>query len=160
LTLVPVLISILMKKNIREKHNPIVHHLMGFMLKGFAFTTKHKRTSLFLSIILIAIGLFSFKFLGSEFLPELNEGAIWLRVQLPYSVSLDKSVETSKQVRSILMTFPQVKYAVSQTGRPDDGTDVAGYYNNEFDILMYPEEDWKPMVTKEELIDQMHAKLA
>jgi cobalt-zinc-cadmium resistance protein CzcA len=160
LTLVPVLISLLLKKNVHEKHNPFVHHLTGFMLFGFTKSFKFKTPVVTISLILMVIGLLSFKFLGSEFLPELNEGAIWLRVQLPYSVSLDKSVETAKEVRSILMTFPQVKYAVSQTGRPDDGTDVAGYYNNEFDVLMYPEEDWKPKVTKEELIDQMHAKLA
>ncbi|MFX5578938.1 efflux RND transporter permease subunit, partial [Acinetobacter baumannii] len=77
------------------------------------------------------VGLSAFRFLGSEFLPQLNEGSIWLRVQLPYSASLNESVEVSKKIRRILMDFPQVKYAVSQTGRPDDGTDVAGFYNNE-----------------------------
>jgi cobalt-zinc-cadmium resistance protein CzcA len=108
----------------------------------------------------MGIGLYSFKFLGSEFLPELDEGSIWLRVQTPYSISLEKSVEISKQVRSILMTFPQVKYAVSQTGRPDDGTDVAGFYNNEFSVMLYPESGWKPEITKEELIGQMNKKLS
>jgi len=160
LTLVPVLISMLLKKNVHEKHNPFVHALSGFMLFGFTKAFRYKTLVVVTSLIVMAIGLFSFKFLGSEFLPELDEGAIWLRVQLPYSVSLDKSVETSKQVRSILMTFPQVQYVVSQTGRPDDGTDVAGFYNNEFDVLMYPEDDWKPKVTKEELIAQMNKKLS
>jgi len=160
LTLVPVLINMLLNKNVHEKHNPFVHHLTGFMLRGFTRAFKHKTPVVIISFIIMAVGLFSFKFLGSEFLPELNEGSIWLRVQLPYSVSLDKSVETSKQVRKILMTFPQVQYAVSQTGRPDDGTDVAGFYNNEFDVLMYPEDDWKPKITKDELIDQMNAKLS
>ena len=160
LTLVPVLISMLLKKNVHEKHNPFVHHLSGFMLFGFTTAFKHKTLVVVTSFIVMAIGLYSFTLLGSEFLPELNEGAIWLRVQLPYSVSLDKSVETSVQVRKILMTFPQVKYVVSQTGRPDDGTDVAGFYNNEFDVIMYPEEDWKPKISKEELIGQMNKKLA
>jgi cobalt-zinc-cadmium resistance protein CzcA len=160
LTLVPVLISILLKKNVHEKHNPFVHYLTAFMLFGFTKAFKNKTVVVITSFIVMAIGLFSFTFLGSEFLPELDEGAIWLRVQLPYSASLDKSVEVSKQVRQILMTFPQVQYAVSQTGRPDDGTDVAGFYNNEFDVLMYPEDDWKPKITKEELIDQMNSKLA
>ena len=159
LTLVPVLIKLLLNKNVREKHNPFVHHLTGFMISGFTRAFKHKSIVVIVSLIAMTIGLYSFKFLGSEFLPELNEGSIWLRIQLPYSVSLDKSVETAKEVRSILMTFPQVKYAVSQTGRPDDGTDVTGFYNNEFDILMYPEEDWKPHISKEELINQMNAKL-
>jgi cobalt-zinc-cadmium resistance protein CzcA len=160
LTLVPVLISLLLRKNIREKHNPIVHHLTGFMLNSFAFTTRHKRSSIIVSIIVIAVGLFSFKFLGSEFLPELDEGAIWLRVQLPYSVSLDKSVEVSKQVREKMIAFPQVKYIVSQTGRPDDGTDVAGFYNNEFDVILYQEDTWRPRMTKDQLIDSMNKSLS
>ena len=160
LTLVPVLISLLLNKNVHEKHNPFVHHLTKFMLFGFTTSFKYKKLVVITSLIAMVIGLFSFSFLGSEFLPELNEGSIWLRVQLPYSISLDKSVETSKQVRKIMMSFPQVQYAVSQTGRPDNGTDVAGFYNNEFDVLMYPEDDWKPKITKEELIDQMNAKLS
>jgi cobalt-zinc-cadmium resistance protein CzcA len=160
LTLVPVLISLLLKKNVHEKHNPFVHNLTRFMLFGFTTSFNYKKLVVIVSLIAMAIGLYSFKFLGTEFLPQLDEGSIWLRVQLPYSVSLDKSVETAREVRKILMTFPQVKYAVSQTGRPDDGTDVAGYYNNEFDVLMYPEGDWKPKISKEELINQMNVKLS
>ncbi|MEO5649299.1 MAG: CusA/CzcA family heavy metal efflux RND transporter [Ginsengibacter sp.] len=160
LTLVPVLISMLMRKNIREKRNPVVHRLTGFMLKGFAFTSRHRRKSIVISFIVIAAGLFSFKFLGTEFLPELDEGTIWLRVQLPYSISLDKSVEVAKQVREKMIEFPQVKSIVSQTGRPDDGTDVAGFYNNEFDVILYPEGEWKPKITKEELVDRMYKKLS
>lgn len=160
LTLVPVLINLLLRKNVHEKHNPILHALTGFMLGWFAFTFKHKKKAVFSSFIIIGLGLYSFKFLGTEFLPELNEGSIWLRVQLPYSVSLDKSVQTSRQVRATLMQFPQVKNIVSQTGRPDDGTDVAGFYNNEFDVMLYPEKEWKPNITKEELIDRMSEKLS
>jgi heavy metal efflux system protein len=160
LTLVPVLISMLLRKNIHEKHNPIVHHISGFMLRSFAFTTRHKRSSIIISIIVIAVGLFSFKFLGSEFLPELDEGSIYVRVQLPYSISLDKSVEIANQVRQKIIQFPQVKYVVSQTGRPDDGTDVAGFYNNEFDVLLYPEDSWKPKITKDALVDSMNKSLS
>ena len=160
LTLVPVLISLLLRKNIREKHNPIVKFLTKYMLRGFNFTSKHKKPVLLISFVVIAFGLFSFKFLGTEFLPELDEGSIWLRVQLPYSISLDKSVEVAQQVRDKLMTFPQVRNVVSQTGRPDDGTDVAGFYNNEFDVMLYPEDDWKPHITKDELIDEMNKKLS
>ena len=160
LTLVPVLISLLLRKNVREKHNPIVAHLTGWMLKGFSFTTRHRRSSIIVAFVVIAIGLFSFKFLGSEFLPELDEGSIWLRVQLPYSISLDKSVEVAKQVRTMMIAFPEVKNIVSQTGRPDDGTDVAGFYNNEFDVILYPEDSWKPRISKEKLIEEMNKKLS
>jgi len=160
LTLVPVLIKLLLKENVKEKHNPIVHFLTERIMRGFDFTYSHKRPTLAGAFIVIIVGLFCFNLLGSEFLPEINEGAIWLRAQLPYSVSLDKSIEISKQIRSAVMKFPQVQNVVSQTGRPDDGTDVAGFYNNEFDISLYPESEWKPKMTKEELIDIMNKKLS
>lgn len=160
LTLVPVLISMLLKKNVHEKHNPFVHKLTIVMLFGFIKAFRYKKTVVTVALIAMVLGLLSFKFLGSEFLPELDEGSIWLRVQLPYSISLDKSVATARQVRKILMKYPQVKCVASQTGRPDNGTDVAGFYNNEFDVLMYPEEDWHPKVSKEELIAQMNKSLS
>ncbi|MBS1949059.1 MAG: efflux RND transporter permease subunit, partial [Bacteroidetes bacterium] len=160
LTLVPVLISILMRRNVKEKHNPIMEPVMSLMLKGFVKTYRYKEIVVVASIILMLIGVFSFKYLGSEFLPQLDEGSIWLRIQANYSISLEKSVQISKQARGIIMGFPQVRYCVSQTGRPDDGTDVTGFYNNEFDILMYPEEDWKPKIAKAELIDEMNKALS
>jgi cobalt-zinc-cadmium resistance protein CzcA len=160
LTLVPVLISMLLKKNVREKHNPIVHYLTAFMLAGFTKAYKNKKGVLIVATIVMIVGMYSFKFLGAEFLPELDEGSIWLRIQAPYSISLEKSVEISKQVRSILIKFPQVKYVVSQTGRPDNGTDVAGYYNNEFSVILYPSEEWNPQITKDELVQEMNKKLS
>ncbi|HLK27441.1 MAG TPA: CusA/CzcA family heavy metal efflux RND transporter, partial [Puia sp.] len=160
LTLVPVLIHLLLDKNVKEKHNPIVNFLVKSMTNGFSFTYRNKIATVVIAFAIIVVGLFSFRFIGSEFLPELDEGSIWLRVQLPYSISLDKSVEVSKQVRIALMEFPQVKNIISQTGRPDDGTDVAGFYNNEFDIMLHPEDDWNPHITKDELVDQMNARLS
>ena len=160
LTLVPVLIRLLLKKNVREKHNPVVEFITRKLMQGFDYTYRHKKISLLTAAVIIVVGLGSFKFLGSEFIPEMNEGAIWLRAQLPYSVSLDKSIEVSKQVRKVIMQFPQVQNVVSQTGRPDDGTDVAGFYNNEFDIQLHPEKEWNPRITKDELIEEMNQKLA
>ena len=160
LTLVPVLISMLLNKNVKEKNNPFEHFMHKIILSGFIVSFKNKKFVLILSAIILVVGLFSFTFLGTEFLPELNEGAIWLRVQLPYSASLQKGVDVSVQTRNILMKFPQVKTVVSQTGRPDDGTDVAGFYNNEFDVIMLPESKWNPKISKEDLIDQMSRKLS
>ena len=160
LTLVPVLIRLLLNKDVKEKHNPVLHYLTEKLMKGFDFTYHHKKTTLIVASVIIVVGLFAFKFLGSEFIPELDEGSIYLRVQLPYSASLDKSIEVSKQVRSAMKQFPQVQNIICQTGRPDDGTDVTGFYNNEFNIQLYPQEDWKPKITKDELIDQMTKKLA
>jgi len=160
LTLVPVLINMLLRKNVHEKHNPIVHFLTAMMVKGFTFHWKHKKTTITVAFLIIGAGFYAFTLLGTEFLPELDEGAIWLRAQLPYSASLDQSVQTARQVRKIIMEFPQVKTIASQTGRPDDGTDVTGFYNNEFDIILYPREEWNPKISKDELIDSMHQRLA
>jgi cobalt-zinc-cadmium resistance protein CzcA len=160
LTLVPVLINALLRKNVHEKHNPFLHKLTAVMIGGFRFTSRFKKITIIISFVIIALGLFSFKYLGSEFLPELNEGSIWMRAQLPYSISLEKSIEVGTQIRKILIQFPEVKTIGAQTGRPDDGTDVAGFYNNEFDIILYPESEWKSKMTKDELVDSMSKKLS
>ncbi len=160
LTLVPVLANVLLKKNVRERHNPFVHFVTSRIMGGFRFVFRNKAASISVATLVILVGLYAFKFLGSEFLPELNEGSIWVRATLPYSVSLEKSVEVAEQMRAIMMTFPQVEKVVSQTGRPDDGTDVTGFYNNEFDVSLYPQEDWKPKMSKDELIENMRQKLS
>ena len=160
LTLVPVLVNALLSKNVREKHNPFTHLMTGWIMNGFRFVFHNKRLSLGVSAIVILLGLYSFKFLGSEFLPELNEGSLWVRATMPYSIALDKSVQVANQMRGIMMGFAQVRKVVSQTGRPDDGTDVTGFYNNEFDVSLYPQEDWKPKITKDELIEKMRKALS
>lgn len=160
LTLVPVLVNALLNKNVREKHNPFTHLLTGWVLFGFRFVFANKKLALGISIIFVVIGFYSFKFLGSEFLPELNEGSLWVRATMPYSIALDKSVQVANQMRTIMMQFPQVKKVVSQTGRPDDGTDVAGFYNNEFDVSLYPQEEWTQKISKDELIEQMRKSLS
>ena len=160
LTLVPVLVNVLLRKNVKEKHNPVVHFIKGIIMRGFGFVFHHKRISLTVAAIAIAVGLYAFKFLGTEFLPELNEGSIWVRATLPYSISLDTSVAKADEMRAIMMRFPQVRRIMSQTGRPDDGTDVAGFYNNEFGVSLYPQEQWVPRISKEELIDSMGRALS
>jgi cobalt-zinc-cadmium resistance protein CzcA len=89
LTLVPVLISLLMRKNVREKHNPIVEPLMNFMQRGFILAWKFKEIVVACAIIVMVVGIYSFKYLGSEFLPQLDEGSIWLRIQSNYSTGLE-----------------------------------------------------------------------
>lgn len=160
LTLVPVLISMLLRKNVREKHNPVVHFMFQRMMLAFEFVFRHRALTIAVAAVVIVAGLYSFKFLGSEFLPEMDEGAMWVRVQLPYSASLQKSVEVASRARTILAGFPEVKTVVSQTGRPDDGTDVTGFYNNEFDVILYPEDKWRDTISKERLIGEMQEKLS
>ena len=159
LTLIPLLSSILLRKNVREKHNIFVEGITNGIMKVFSRTYRHKRITLIISMALVAVGLFMFKFLGSEFLPELDEGAIYIRATCPLSVSLDESKVLANKMRRIILAFPEVKQVMSQTGRPNDGTDATGFYNIEFHVDIYPKKEWKSGLTKEELIDKMQKQL-
>ena len=163
LTLVPVLVSILLKKNVREKDNFFVRGVNNGANRFFRFTYARKTISLTIAFIVTAIGLFSFSFLGSEFLPELNEGSIYVRAQLPLSISLQSSNELCNQMRRVFLSFDEVSDVVSQTGRPNDGTDPTGFYNNEFLVqIKHTDEVQKKMKSKayrEELVERMKTKL-
>jgi len=160
LTLIPLLSSILLRKNVKEKHNVFVEFITNGVMKMFSWTYRNKRLSLLVAVGLVVVGLFNFKFLGSEFLPELDEGAIYIRATCPLSVSLEESKSIANKMRRIILSYPEVKQVMSQTGRPNDGTDATGFYNIEFHVDIYPKKQWKSGITKEELIDQMQQKLS
>jgi cobalt-zinc-cadmium resistance protein CzcA len=160
LTLVPVLASMLLKKNVREKHNILVEWITKGTMSAFDFSFAHKRMSVLLSLVLVVIGFSGFTLLGTEFLPQLNEGSIYVRATMPMSISLPESVRQTIKMRTILRDFSEVKAVVSQTGRPNDGTDPTGFYNAEFLVDIYPKDEWKRKITKEELIEQMQGRLA
>ncbi|RRB07448.1 efflux RND transporter permease subunit [Larkinella rosea] len=160
LTLVPVMASFLLKTNVREKHNPIVNVITKYATKTFGFTFAHKKLSLLVAFGLVAVGLSGFKLLGTEFLPELDEGSIYVRASMPMSISLPESVKLTTQMRHVFEQFPEVKGVISQTGRPNDGTDPTGFYNIEFLVSIFPKEEWKRPISKEQLINQMQKKLA
>jgi len=160
LTLIPLLSSLLLRKNVKEKHNPFVDFITNGVMKMFAVVYRFKRITLLISCALVVTGLFLFKFLGSEFLPELDEGAIYIRATCPLSVSLDDSRDIANKMRRIIRNFPEVKQVMSQTGRPNDGTDATGFYNIEFHVDIYPKKEWKSGITKEELVEKMKDKLA
>jgi cobalt-zinc-cadmium resistance protein CzcA len=160
LTLIPLLSSLLLKKNVKEKHNPFVNFITSGVMKMFALAYRFKRFTLLVAGILVIAGLFLFKFLGSEFLPELDEGAIYIRATCPLSVALDDSKDIANKMRRIIRDFPEVKQVMSQTGRPNDGTDATGFYNIEFHVDIYPKKEWKRGITKEELVEKMKDKLS
>ncbi|MDR1023317.1 MAG: CusA/CzcA family heavy metal efflux RND transporter [Prevotellaceae bacterium] len=160
LTLVPALCSMLLKKNVAEKNNRLVSLLTETVMSAFSGVFKHKRVALAAAAVVVALGLGMFKLLGTEFLPVLDEGAIYMRATCPMSVSLDESRALAKKMRTILLEFPEVKQILSQTGRPNDGTDPTGFYNIEFLIDIYPKKEWKEKKDKELLVGEMNARLA
>lgn len=164
LTLVPVLASLLLKKNVVEKDNFFVRAINRGAQRFFAFTYARKTASLLVATAAVVLGLGSFHFLGSEFLPELNEGSIYVRAQLPLSISLDESNKLGNEMRRVFLSFPEVGDVVSQTGRPNDGTDPTGFYNNEFLVQLKhtPEvqAQMKHKDRREALIAHMKQKLS
>jgi len=160
LTLVPLLTSILLRKNVKEKHNRFVELITNSVMKLFSWTYKHKRITLLTSGVVVLFGLFMFKFLGTEFLPELDEGAIYIRATCPLSVSLEESRDIANKMRRIILSFPEVKQVMSQTGRPNDGTDATGFYNIEFHVDIFPKNEWKSGISKDKLVDEMQKKLS
>lgn len=160
LTLVPLLSSILLRKNVKEKHNVFVEGITNGVMKMFSWTYRNKRIALIAGVTAVVVGFSCFRFLGTEFLPELDEGAIYIRATCPLSVSLDESKVLANKMRRIILAFPEVRQVMSQTGRPNDGTDATGFYNIEFHVDIYPKKEWKSGISKEELIDRMQQKLA
>lgn len=160
LTLVPALSSILLRKNVKEKHNPVVIFFEKGVRRMFSFTFRNQKLSLIVSVAFMAITFASAKLLGTEFLPQLNEGALWVTAQLPMSTSLEGSVKLTNKMRDILMQFPEVKQTLSQVGRTNDGTDPKGFFNVQIQVDLLPKKQWKRHITQEELIAQMDKKLS
>jgi cobalt-zinc-cadmium resistance protein CzcA len=158
-TLVPALASVLLRKNVREKHNIFLEFINRSTLKIFNYCFRHRRVAFTGSLIVLVFGLYCFRFLGTEFLPQLNEGAIYVRATGPLSTSLDESVKVANDIRRKLLTFQEVKQVMSQTGRPNDGTDATGFYNIEFHVDIYPQKEWKSGLSKQALIEKMNDKL-
>lgn len=159
LTLVPVLCSFLLRKNVREKNNPIVKFFDNTVSAGFEWCYRNKKTSVLASFIFMGATLFSASFLGTEFLPQLNEGALWVEAKLPMSSSLNETVKTVTVLRKKLMEFPEVNGVLSQTGRSNDGTDPSGFYYVQMQVNLKPKEEWKRKITTDELIEEMDTKL-
>ena len=159
LTLVPVMSHLLLSKNVREKNNPFVNFWDKIVMKGFNITFHHKKLSLLISTAVLAITLFSAKFLGTEFLPQLNEGSLWITAEMPMSYSLKESLKTADVLKKDIMSFPEVTGVLAQTGRSNDGTDPNGFGFVQFAVSLQPREEWKRKITYDELIEEIDKKL-
>ena len=160
LTLVPVLSSMMLKKNIAEKKNRLLEYVYKWFDGFFIICHRNSKKAILIAIVVMVAGLSSFMFLGSEFLPQMNEGSIYARATLPQSVSLSESVTLANQFRNTLCTFPEVSQVMTQTGRPNDGTDATGFYNIELFVKLHPEKEWKTGRTKDQLVDDMNKCLS
>ena len=159
----PVLASFAFAKGAREWHNPIMHFLIERYRVAVRWAIRHRAITIGVCVLLAAVGNYlAFSgTIGSEFLPHLDEGALWVRGTLAPSTGPDEGIRVSNQARVILCSFPEVPQCTSQTGRPDDGTDTTGFFNTEFFVDLKPKEEWRPVFhqDKDELIAAMNREL-
>jgi heavy metal efflux system protein len=159
----PVLSSFLFYKGAREWHNPVMSWLTERYRHAATWAIEHRLVTVGVAVcaLLLAGFLGLSGVIGSEFLPHLDEGAIWVRGTLAPSTGPTAGVATMDKARVILAAFPEVTDVVSQVGRPDDGTDTTGFFNTEYFVDLLPKEKWRPVFhkNKDELIGAMNREL-
>jgi cobalt-zinc-cadmium resistance protein CzcA len=159
LTLVPVLCHILLNKNVREKKNFFVEFWNRIVEKGFLWTFRNKVKTLVFTVAILFVSFFSASFLGTEFLPQLNEGALWVEAKFPMSQGLKETVNKTAILRKELNKFPEVNGVLSQVGRSNDGTDPSGFYYVQMQVNLKPKEEWKRKISMDDLVRQMDDSL-
>jgi cobalt-zinc-cadmium resistance protein CzcA len=159
ITYVPALCKVLLTKNIVERENIVSKSLRRGLFSLFLWSNKRKTLATIGFILLLLGTTIAFLNHGTEFIPKLNEGALYVRATLPNSVNIKESTRLAKEMKGTLREFEEVKFVLNQVGRPNDGTDPTGFFNVEFHIQLYPEKEWKRKIGKEELIEEMRQKL-
>ena len=160
LTLLPVLCSWFMRSGVRERRNAVFERVRSSYIRGLDHCLGRPRVTVAVSGVLLLLSLLLFADVGAEFMPHLDEGALWVRATMPYTISFDESAKIVPQVRQIIASFPEVTVVGSEHGRPDDGTDPTGFFNAEFFVGLKPYSEWRgPIHTKPQLIAAINDKL-
>ena len=159
----PVLALLVFRHGVREWHNPVMHFLRERYRVAVRWAIEHRPVPIGVGAAAFGLAVFLMVsgVIGSEFLPHLDEGAIWVRGTLAPSIGPTESTRVMDQARVILATFPEVKQVVSQVGRPDDGTDATGFFNTEYFVDLWPKDKWRFVFRedKDELIAAMDREL-
>lgn len=159
LTYVPVMCKLLLNNPVKEKTNAICRFFINGVYNIFIFASKYRKGAIVSFIILLVVCVVRFCFWGTEFIPTMNEGAIYIRATLPNSVNLDESVRLTKEMKEKIREFDEIQFVLSQTGRPNDGTDATGFFNIEFHVQLKPESEWKRSIKKQDLLKELQDKL-
>lgn len=161
LTYVPAMCKILFTKAVEEKENFITRGFHRMIMNLYQTTFKYKKISLGVFILIFVICGIKFSNYGSEFLPKLNEGAIYVRATLPNSANLEQATKLTKEMKTLMLKdSKEIKMIFTQTGRPNDGTDPTGFFNIEFNIQLKDEKDWERKVSKDDIIQEIREKLS
>jgi cobalt-zinc-cadmium resistance protein CzcA len=157
LLVAPVLCYLALRGRLRDGENPVEIVLKRVYGRAIAWALANPLPTMTAAVGLTALGLFFLPKLGTEFLPHLDEGNLWIRVTLPTTISYEESSRMAPKLRAIMAKYQPVKFIESQIGRPDDGTDATGFYNAEFFVDLKPYGEWRGFKNKAELIAAMNA---
>lgn len=160
LTLVPLLCQMLLNKNVRERDNKVVSGLENIYRPTLNWSLQKPKLSILVAVTILIISLLVGTSLGTEFLPQLNEGSVYIRASMPQSIAFSQANEMSAKMRKIFEKYPEVKGVISQNGRPNDGTDPTGFFNVEFFVDLYQKGEWKRAISKDKLIQEMQQEFA
>lgn len=142
LTLLPVLCAWFMRRGVQERRNAGFEYIKSVYTRGLDFCLRHRWGTTVASALLLAGSLLLIPRIGAEFMPQLDEGALWVRATMPYTISFDEAAKIAPKVRDVLHSFPEVTTVASELGRPDDGTDSTGFFNVEFYVGLKPYAQW------------------
>jgi cobalt-zinc-cadmium resistance protein CzcA len=158
----PVLASLFFPKGAREWHNPVMAWLTNRYRSALRVAIRFRSVTVAAGVAGLVIALWLGSGIGSEFLPHLDEGALWVRGTLAPSTGPTEGIRVSNEARLMLCSWPEVKQCTSQTGRPDDGTDTTGFFNTEYFVDLKQKEEWRPGFhqNKDELIAAMNRELS
>jgi cobalt-zinc-cadmium resistance protein CzcA len=159
LTLIPVLCSLLFRRPPAERESPLLRGLRAPYAPALRWCVRRPLVPIAAAAGGLVLSLFVFTLLGKEFLPELDEGDLWVRTQFPVGISIEAVSPYVREIRERLLTFPEVRVVVSQLGAPDDGTDPEAPDNVEFYVGLKPREEWRTTTNKERLIELMNASI-
>ncbi len=159
-TITPVLASMLLPKHIQEVETIVVRALRALYSPALHWALTHRRTCVGASLAFLALTGLLIPQLGTEFLPALEEGNLWIRASMPPTISLEAAMPSVTRMREILLSHPEVITVVSQHGRPDNGSDAAGFFNAEFFVPLKPFDEWARGMTKEKLVEEVQAEFA
>ena len=163
LTFVPVMCASWFKNGVRERVNKPFEWVRARYAVLLDWALDHSRVAIAIALVIFGLACLLIPYIGGEFMPHLDEGALWIRATMPYTISFEEASKLSPQVRTLLLKYPMVTDVGSELGRPDDGTDPTGFFNDEFYVGLKPYTDaaWKQssIHTKAELIDDVDGQL-
>ncbi len=159
-TITPVLASFLIPEHVEEKETVVVRAIRAAYTPVLQLALKARRLTVIFGVVFLVFSGFLATKLGTEFLPALEEGNLWIRASMPPTISLEAGMPIVNRMREILNSHPEVITVVSQHGRPDNGSDATGFFNAEFFVPLKPFEEWTPGRLKEDLVKDLQNEFA